>query len=310
MPLNGSGQRAGGVVDPVGDGLAVVPVELEEPAERGVPLGPRAHLVVGPELGGLRLAVADLRCPRRSRRRRRHDRAVVRHEVGLGHLAGLCRVHLVEPGTGDAAELLAAEHLVAVGVALGHQARADGYCGADARAEARQSRGEAGAPLAGFGRLQLLRARMVRVGGGVDRGDTLAVADERQECLAARCRGGGVLRVVEKVPGGTREEDRVVLRQIRLGDVGGIPADRRRPGAGLPAEFLDGAGGDRDRRVDEARGTGEHEHLARPRGLGRRGRRQGRDHRRRRPRGRPYAGSRCDRRTAAPCRAARARGRR
>ena len=113
----------------------------------------------------------------------------------------------------------------------------------------------------------------------MDGGQALAAAHEVEQRLAARRRGRGVLRIVEEVTGGAREEDRVVGLQVLLGDVGRVVGDRRRPGAGLLAEFLDGAGRERDGRVRVPGGARDHQHLARRLRLGRCRRGQRGDHR-------------------------------
>ena len=93
---------------------------------------------------------------------------------------------------------------------------------------------------------------MVGVARGVDAGEALAAAHEVEERLAPRRGRRRIVRIVEERAGGAGEEDGVVLLQVRVVDVGRVVGDRRRPRAGLLADLLDGARGERDRRVDEA----------------------------------------------------------
>ena len=120
---------------------------------------------------------------------------------------------------------------------------------------------------------------MVGVGGGVNSREALAAAHEVEQRLPPGRRRRRVVRIVEERAGRAGEEDRVVLLQVLLVDVGGIVGDGRRPRAGLLAQLLDRAAGQRNRRMHEARGLAEHQHLARLLRLGRRRRRQRRHHR-------------------------------
>jgi hypothetical protein len=105
---------------------------------------------------------------------------------------------------------------------------------------------------------------MIGIRGGVDASQALAAAHEVEEGLSARRRGQGVLGIVEELARGAGQEERVVLREVLLAHVRGVVGDRGRPGTGLPAHLLDGARGQRDRRVHVASGPPEDEHPARP----------------------------------------------
>ncbi len=130
----------------------------------------------------------------------------------------------------------------------------------------------------GRGGRRARRVAVIRVGAGVNHRQPLAAADEVHERLAAGGRGLRAGGVVEVGAGGAGEEDRVVLLQVLGGDDGGIVGDDGRPRARLLAHRLDGPGRERDRRVDEAGGLGQHQHAARLLGRGRRGVGQRRHH--------------------------------
>ena len=110
----------------------------------------------------------------------------------------------------------------------------------------------------------------------MDAGEALPAAHEVDERLSASCRGGGVVRIVEECAGRAGEKDCIVLLEVRLVDVSRVVRDRRSPRAGLLSHLLDRPPGERNRRVHEAGGLAEDEHLA---GLlrlgGRRGRQRG-----------------------------------
>jgi hypothetical protein len=88
---------------------------------------------------------------------------------------------------------------------------------------------------------------MVGVARGVNPGETLAAAHEVEQRLPPCRRRRRVVRVVEERAGRAGEEERVVLLEILLGDVGGVVGDGSRPGPGLLSELIDGPPGERNR---------------------------------------------------------------
>ena len=94
---------------------------------------------------------------------------------------------------------------------------------------------------------------MVRVSRRVDAREAFPAAHEVEERLPACRRRRRVVRIVEERAGRARQEDRVVLLEVRLVDVGRVVGDRRAPRAGLLAHLFDGPARERNRRMHEAR---------------------------------------------------------
>ena len=96
------------------DQLAVVPVELEEPADDPIELGPRAHLPIGTALGRGRL---DGEPGGTKPRRRKHGRKPLR-KFRLADPPGLRGIDPIEPRVGERAHLVATDALILVSIAV------------------------------------------------------------------------------------------------------------------------------------------------------------------------------------------------
>jgi hypothetical protein len=101
----------------------------------------------------------------------------------------------------------------------------------------------------------------------VDAGQALAAAHEVEQRLAARGGGRGVLGIVEELAGGAGQEERVVLREVLLVDVGRVVGDGGGPGARLLAHLLDGRARRAGSTSARSRRPAEHEHAAGASGL-------------------------------------------
>jgi hypothetical protein len=97
----------------------------------------------------------------------------------------------------------------------------------------------------------------------------VAAADILEQRGLAGGGARGVVRVVQKSAGGADQHQHIVVGQVGRREVILLVADGGRPGAGLLAQFVDGEGRDRNRRMGVAAGTGIHQNLSRPFRLGR-----------------------------------------